>query len=115
MTISIKENSWIAKLAARKLRSDTVAIVIGKTIHLHNVSKERFLEDKRWVKHELCHIRQFQEHGFGTFILKYLLESMRSGYYHNKYEVEARNAEIKSVPEDLEFALKEHFPFSGTL
>lgn len=115
MTISIKENSWIAKLAARKLRSDNVAIVIGKTIHLYNVSKERFLEDKRWVKHELCHIRQFQKHGFGTFILKYLLESVRSGYYHNKYEVEARNAEIKSVPEELEIALKEHFPFSGTL
>ena len=115
MTISIKENSWIAKIAARKLRSDAVAIVIGKTIHLHHVSKERFLEDTRWVKHELCHIRQFQEHGFGAFILKYLMESMRSGYYHNKYEVEARNAETESVPEELIAALKGQISSTETL
>lgn len=115
MTISIKENSWIAKLAARKLRSDNVAIVIGNTIHLYNVSKVRFLEDNRWVKHELCHIRQFQKYGFAPFIFKYLWESMRHGYFHNKYEIEARDAEIKSVPEELEHALEEHFPHSGTL
>ncbi len=115
MTISIKENSWIAKIAARKIRSDNVAIVIGKTIHLHNVSKARFLEDKRWVKHELCHVRQFQQHGFASFIFKYLWESMHSGYYHNKYEVEARDAEIKSVPEDIVKAFKNHLPFTGTL
>ena len=115
MTISIKENSWIAKIAARKLRSDNVAIVIGNTIHLHNVSKARFLEDNRWVKHELCHIRQFHQHGFAPFIFKYLWESMRSGYYHNKYEAEARDAEIKSVPENLVAAFKKHLPDSGTL
>lgn len=115
MIISIKENSWIAKIAARKLRSDNVAIVIGKTIHLHNVSKDRFLENKRWIKHELCHIRQFQQHGYLFFIFKYLSESMRSGYYNNKYEVEARNAETESVPEDLVAALKRHLPGSGTL
>lgn len=108
MNISIKENSWIAKIAARKLRSDNVAIVIGRTIHLHNVSKDRFLEDKRWVKHELCHIRQFQQHGFVGFIFKYLSESMRKGYFHNKYEAEARYAETESVPEVLMAALKSH-------
>ncbi len=115
MFISIKENSWIAKIAARKLGSENVAIVIGKTIHLHNVSKARFLEDKRWVKHELCHIRQFQQHGFAPFIFKYLWESMHSGYYHNKYEAEARNAETESVPENLVAAIKRHLPDSGTL
>ena len=115
MTISIKENSWIAKIAARKLRSPNVAIVIGTTIHLHNVSKDRFLEDKRWVKHELCHISQFHQHGFAPFIFKYLWESMHKGYYHNKYEAEARNAETESVPENLVAALKRHLPGSGTL
>ena len=115
MTISIKENSWIAKIAARKLRSDNVAIVIGKSIHLHNVSKVRFLEDKRWIKHELCHVRQFQQHGFAPFIFKYLMESLHVGYYHNKYEVEARNAETESVPEDLVAALERLLPDSGTL
>ena len=93
MKFLIKENSWIAKIAARKLQSDNVAIVIGKTIHLHNVSKEDFLKDKQWVKHEMCHIRQFKKHGFFPFIVKYLCESLTRGYYQNKYEVEARMAE----------------------
>ncbi|HXS56572.1 MAG TPA: hypothetical protein VN726_10645 [Hanamia sp.] len=93
MEFLIKENSWIAMLAARKLKSESVAIVIGKTIHLHKVSRQDFLKDERWVKHEMCHIEQFKQYGFFSFILKYLLESMKHGYIHNKYEIEARNAE----------------------
>jgi hypothetical protein len=93
MQFLIKENSWIAKLAAKKLKSENVAIVIGKTIHLHHVSKENFLKDKKWLKHEMCHINQFKKYGFLNFILKYLWESYHHGYYNNKYEVEARKAE----------------------
>lgn len=92
---SIKENSWIAKLAAKKLGTNNVAIVIGKTIHLHNTSKQNFLQDERWVKHELCHVRQFQQYGFINFIAKYLWESLQHGYYCNKYEIEARKAETE--------------------
>jgi hypothetical protein len=90
----IKENSFVARIAAFKLGTPSVAIVFGKTIHLHNTSKSSFLQNKRWVKHELCHIRQFQQHGYLPFIIKYLWESIRSGYYNNKYEVEARAAEL---------------------
>ena len=90
---SIKENSWIAKLAAAKLKSKRVAIVIGKTIHLHNTSKQNFLKDERWVKHELCHVKQFHQNGYLLFILKYLWESIKHGYFNNRYEVEARKAE----------------------
>jgi hypothetical protein len=93
MQLLIKENSWIAKIAARKLQSDNVAIVIGRTIHLHHVSKEDFLKDEKWLRHEMCHIRQFKKHGFFPFIFKYLWESLRRGYYQNKYEIEARMAE----------------------
>ena len=89
----IKENSFFAKLAAYKLASKNVAFVLGNTIHLHNVSKDYFLKDEVWLRHELCHIRQFREHGFFTFIFKYLRESIKNGYYNNKYEVEARKAE----------------------
>ncbi len=92
---SIKENSWIAKLAAFKLKTKRVAIVFGNTIHLHNTSKEDFLKDERWVKHELCHVRQFEQYGFVNFIAKYLWESIKNGYYSNKYEAEAREAENK--------------------
>ena len=95
MEFLIKENSWIAMLAAKKLQSGNVAIVIGKTIHLHRVSKEDFLKNEKWVKHEMCHIRQFEKYGHFTFIIIYLWESIKHGYFNNKYEIEARSAEMR--------------------
>lgn len=93
MEYRIKENSWIAKVAAGKLGSDNVAIVIGKTIHLHHVSSKDFLKNEKWVKHEICHLQQFKKYGFFNFIFKYLWESTRVGYQNNKFEAEAREAE----------------------
>lgn len=93
MVLQIKEQSWIAKLAAKKLKTKRAAIVIGSTIHLHNVARQQFLENEKWVKHEVCHLKQFQKHGHFNFILKYLWVSLRHGYYQNKYEQEARKAE----------------------
>lgn len=90
---TIKEKSWVARVAAWKLSSHSVAMVLGKTIHLYNVTAQEFLSNDRWVKHELCHIKQFKQYGYIKFIAKYLIESLRSGYYNNKYEVEARAAE----------------------
>jgi hypothetical protein len=90
---TIKENSWLAGIAAKKLRTDSVAMVLGNTIHLHNTSKKDFLQDEKWLKHELCHVKQFNQHGYWIFIMKYLYESIRKGYYNNKYEAEARKAE----------------------
>ncbi len=92
-TFYIKENSWQARLAAKKMNAGSVAMVLGKTIHLWGTSKENFLADERWVKHELCHIKQFAEHGYLLFIIKYLWESLQVGYYNNKFEVEARESE----------------------
>ncbi len=77
------------------LKSSNVAMVLGKTIHLSGVSRADFLKNEGWVAHELCHIRQFQEHGFFRFLWLYLRESVRVGYYNNKYEVEARIAGMK--------------------
>jgi hypothetical protein len=91
--LRIIEQSWIAKLAARKLKSKNVAIVIGSGIHLYNVTKLEFLRNEKWVKHEVCHLEQFKKHGYFAFILKYLWESIRHGYHGNKYEEEARKAE----------------------
>ncbi len=95
MDYRIKERSWIARVAAWKLSSKRVAIVIGRTIHLHNATREDLLNNKRWLKHELCHIEQFRRFGFMKFIALYLLESIRKGYHNNKYEAEARQAEVK--------------------
>ena len=83
----------LAKIAAKKLGTKSVAMVLGKTIHLCNTTKAEFLLDEKWVKHELCHIKQFKEHGYFLFFVKYLWESIRKGYYNNRFEVEARRAE----------------------
>jgi hypothetical protein len=95
MEYKIVENSPFARIARMVLKSSNVAMVLGKTIHLSGVRRESFLRDKGWVAHELCHIRQFQEHGYMRFLWLYLRESMRVGYYNNKYEVEARIAGLK--------------------
>lgn len=93
MTIKIKEHSRWAQLAARKLNSPSVAMVLGKTIHLWNVSRDEFLRQPSWVLHELEHVRQFRLYGFIRFIVLYLLESWRHGYFNNRFEVAARRAE----------------------
>lgn len=89
----IKENSWLAKIAAKKLRSNKVAMVLGKTIHLYNTGKDDFLKNEKWLKHELCHVQQFKRYGYITFICMYVWESLRKGYYNNRFEQEARAAE----------------------
>ena len=93
MKVQIKENSWVAKLAAKKMKADKVAIVFGNTIHLHNTSRIEFLNDSDWVCHELKHVEQYQKNGFTGFIRKYLFDWMKNGYYNNRFEVEARESE----------------------
>jgi hypothetical protein len=89
----IKENSWLAKIAAYKMDANAVAMVLGQTIHLYGTTKENFLADECWVKHELCHIAQYKKYGTVNFLFKYLWESIKHGYYNNKFEIEARAAE----------------------
>jgi hypothetical protein len=91
--VRIKENSWLAKLAAVKLKSESVAIVFGRTIHLYNASREDLLNNREWLCHELTHIQQYQQYGFTGFITRYLFEWIKNGYYKNRFEVEARNNE----------------------
>lgn len=95
MLFYIKENSFIARIAAWKLKSRQVAIVVGSTIYLHNATREEFIANKRWLNHELEHIRQYRRYGLISFICRYLIESMIKGYYNNRFEVEARAAEAE--------------------
>jgi hypothetical protein len=96
MEFRIRENSVFAAIAAWKLKSKRAAIVFGKTVHLHNISRSQFLNDERLMRHELCHVKQYKEHGFLPFLFKYVLESIRYGYTNNKFEKEARQAELNS-------------------
>ena len=91
--VKIKPRSLLARLAARKLKVERVAIVFGRTIHLHNVSVEQFIADKHWLLHELKHVDQYEKLGLTAFILTYLKESFQKGYHLNKLEIEAREAE----------------------
>ena len=96
MQYRIRENSILARIGAWKLGTSRMAMTIGNTIHLHNTSKQEFLEDQRWVKHELKHVEQYQRYGFIGFIWKYTIESILRGYYNNRFEIEAREAESGS-------------------
>jgi hypothetical protein len=98
MKIRIREGSLFARIAACKLRSQTVAAVLGDTIHLWNVSREDFLQRTAWVVHEVEHVRQFRRYGVVRFSFLYLWESARKGYHNNRFEVEARVAEA-GVPD----------------
>ncbi|WP_236059646.1 DUF4157 domain-containing protein [Chitinophaga rhizophila] len=83
----------LARLAARYMGGNQIAMVIGKTIHLHGTSREDFLRHKWWVRHEICHVMQYRELGFFPFLWQYIWECIRVGYYANRFEVEARAAE----------------------
>jgi len=93
LPFTIRENSLLAKLASYKLHAPRMALTLGKTIHLYNCSAEEFMANERWVNHEMEHLRQFRKYGLLKFIFLYLLESIRKGYYNNRFEVEARSAE----------------------
>lgn len=92
--VRIKENSLLARVAAFKLKTKRCAIVINQTIHLHNTTRTEFIANRKWLLHELMHIEQYQRYGTLRFIILYLYETMRKGYRNNRFEVEAREAEL---------------------
>jgi hypothetical protein len=92
MDFKIREKSFMARIAAWMLKGNSVAMTLGGTIYLYGVDKATFLNDEKWVLHEKEHIRQFQKYGFLKFIILYILETMKKGYYNNRFEIEARKA-----------------------
>ena len=89
--LCILVNSPLARVARLVLKAPRVAMVVGKTVHLSGATREEFLADAEWVAHEAVHLRQYREHGLLPFLWRYLVESVRVGYYHNKFEAEARD------------------------
>ncbi|MCC7526099.1 MAG: hypothetical protein IT250_14820, partial [Chitinophagaceae bacterium] len=43
------------------------------------------------------HVEQFKRYGYIAFIARYTIETLKKGYYNNKYEVEARMAEGENI------------------
>ena len=98
LKIKIKENSPLARLAAKKLKTKNMAMTLGRTIHLYNADRSQLTNNKRWLRHELKHVEQFGRYGFFLFLILYTYESLRKGYHNNRFEVEARNAEDDEHP-----------------
>ena len=93
MTVHIKEQAIIAKLAAVFLKQKRMAVTINNKIYLYNCSAKDFLHLETWVCHELMHVQQYQKLGRLKFISFYFLQLIINGYYNNKYEKEARENE----------------------
>lgn len=87
--IFIKPDSIRAKYAARFMKTKSIAIVFGNTIHLWNCNKETFLKDTQWMRHETAHVLQFTKYGKLRFYFLYLFEHFTKGYSKNKFEIEA--------------------------
>ena len=99
-------NSPLARIARLVLKAPRVAMVVGHTVHLSGATREEFLADAEWVAHEAVHLRQYREHGLLPFLWKYLVESARVGYYHNKFEAEAREEARRVVLADPAHVLR---------
>ncbi len=97
MNYKIVENSFLARIARFFFGSRRIAMVLGNTIYLSGVDRQRFISDRKWLIHELVHIEQYRKNGFLKFLLLYIFESIRHGYYQNRFEVEARAAEERGV------------------
>ena len=95
MEFKIKEKSILARICRFFMKSKSIAMVFGSTIHLSGVDRATFMANKKWFKHELEHIRQYKKYGIFIFLVLYTIESIRHGYYKNKFEIEATAAENK--------------------
>lgn len=105
--VYIKEQSFIAAIAAKKLKTEKVALVLGNTIHLWNVKTNVFLQNHAWVNHELTHVQQYQQLGKLKFLFCYLIESIRKGYYHNRFEQQARmNEHNTAIQKQYRFIIR---------
>ena len=93
MTVYIKENTIIAKLAARFLKENRMAVTVGNKVCLHNCTANDFLKNKSWVCHEIIHVNQYKKYGTIKFLLAYLWQSVINGYVNNRFEKEAHQHE----------------------
>jgi hypothetical protein len=97
MQFKIIEHSFLARIARFFFATRQIAMVLGNTIHLSGVEKQIFLSNRKWLIHELVHIEQYRKNGFLKFLVLYILESIKHGYYQNRFEIEARAAEENGI------------------
>jgi len=97
MHFRVVESSFLAWIARLIFGWPRIAMVLGNTIHLSGIDKEVFMSNRKWLLHEIMHIEQFRLYGFWKFLFMYCMESIRHGYFQNRFEIEARAAEEKGI------------------
>lgn len=70
------------------MRQPAAAVTLGNAIVVH----PEVPVTTQLLRHELAHVRQWRAAPL-SFPIRYVWSHLRHGYYHNPYEVEARNAE----------------------
>ena len=93
-SVKLVPHNPIAKIVGRMHgQEEDYAITIGKTIYL-SCSKEDFLSDTPWVRHEFTHVQQYRKYGVLEFAKRYLFFSIFfHSYRRNPFEKEAISAE----------------------
>jgi len=93
-SVKLVPYNLLAKIAGRMHgEEEDYAVTIGKTIYL-SCSKEDFLSDTPWVRHEFTHVQQYKKYGVLEFAKRYLFSAI---FYRNyrkiPFEKEAIAAE----------------------
>ena len=83
--VPVRVGGWVLGQAT------VAAITLGRTIFL----APRTRLDPELLLHELRHAQQFSERK--TFPLRYIWESLRHGYWSNRYEADARTYAARRV------------------
>lgn len=81
--VRIIEHSLYARLHRR-----AIATTRRRRIYLRGCAQD-FFDDPWLMLHEYCHVLKQWESGDLT-VTRYCLESLRRGYWNNRFEVEAR-------------------------
>ncbi|MBV9316927.1 MAG: hypothetical protein JOZ34_05635 [Gammaproteobacteria bacterium] len=89
--VRIIEHSWFARLHGRAL-----ATTRPERIYLRG-SAAQFFADPVLLLHEYAHVLLQWRRGTLT-VPRYLLECLRRGYWHNRFEVEARALAAQHAP-----------------
>lgn len=66
------------------------ALTIGETILWES---EESMKNKKFLNHEICHVKQQKKYGPLKFKILYLFEQLVKGYDKNKFELEAQKSE----------------------
>ncbi len=98
--IRLRRGGFLPRLGGWCLGQASVSgITVGRTVWLgRNVAPSAEL-----LLHELRHVHQFES--VRAFALRYVWETLRRGYHHNRFEVEARQFAVERTrpPREVPF------------